>query len=178
MNFKEWLKPKHVNKKQTLSFMAITCLCLVVGFVAGYYEASGMLPIFTKAETIGVPEMTKPTITEVQTTLEELPDRKYEVGYNCVDFAWEAFRALAWEGQPSAIVMVTFEEGKNHALLLVATTDQGWVFIEPSAGMMIRPRVGGVFNGKTIASMKVLVMRWVDYMEWQQNPIFEEIVNE
>lgn len=178
MSFKEWLKPKPIPWRQTLNALILMCLCIFMGFITGFYAGTGMLPTLTENKSITPPNITKASIIDVQNTLTEIDFPEYAEGYNCVDFAWQATRALAWAGQPSAIVAVQFETGPNHALLLVATTDEGWVFIEPQAEIITRPTIGGLYDGRRIVTMKVLVMRWVDYQEWQKAPVFEEIENE
>ncbi len=167
-----------VNLKRSMGILVTVCLCLLLGYIAGFYSGTGLLPDFTPSDeddTIVTPKGLTTTLTDIQVTLEEAPDEEYAFGYNCVDFAWDAMRELAWKGQPSAMVLLMFEEEPHHALLLVPTTDEGWLFIEPQAGIVVKPRVGGLYSGRTITAIKIKTTIWVPLDEFIRNPVFMEV---
>ncbi|KKN26129.1 hypothetical protein LCGC14_0877740, partial [marine sediment metagenome] len=147
---REILKPKPINWRMTISTLMLLLVSMFTGFISGFYFGTGTLPTFNTAESVLVPEATTTTLPDVQTTLSEVDFSEYGFGYNCVDFAWEAMRALAWQGQQAAIVVLLFSEPPYDALLLLPTEDKGWIFIEPQLGAtVVKPRVGGLYNGKT-----------------------------
>ncbi len=165
-----------LSRRQSISILVVMCAFTFLGFVSGFYFGTGMLPTFTKTEGVLVPETTTTTLTDVQTTLSEVDFPEYEFGYNCVDFAWAAMRQLAWSGQPAAIVTIMYEEEPYHALVLTATEDEGWVFIDTQTGAVVKPYVGGHYSGRVIIAIKVLTLVWVPIDEFVQSPIFEEII--
>lgn len=178
MRLKDFFKPKPVDWKQSTYLVIMVCICLFTGYIGGFYKGTGTLPnfaLFPEDATVATPKGLTTTLTDIQVTLEEAPDEEYAFGYNCVDFAWDAMRQLAWKGHPSAMVMLMFEELPNHALLLVPTTDKDWLFIEPQAGIVVKPRVGGLYNGRTITEIKIMTIVWVSLDEFIETPVFEEV---
>lgn len=169
---------KPIPIRQTIANLAMVGLCMFVGFVSGFYAGTGMLPTFTQSKAIVPEEMSVTTLEATQSAIKGITLKDYEEGYNCVDFAWDAMRQLAWEGQPSAIVALDLEPDPNHSLLLVPTEDEGWVFIEPQAGVVVKPRVDGMYQGRKIVAIRVLKIVWIPIDEFIENPVFEEVKNE
>lgn len=176
MNIKEWLKPKPINWKQALSTLVLMCICVVSGYFAATYVLVGSLPNLHQSKSITSPEMSIATLDEVQLTINELTDREYEEGYNCFNFSWDAVSLLAWEiGQPATIVSIEFEEGPNHAIIIVPTTDNGWIMIEPQANIIVKPHVGGIYDGRKVTAIRVMTTVWTPIDEFIENPVFEEV---
>lgn len=172
---KQWFALKPIPRKQAIYILMMIFVCFSLGCLTGYVAATGTLPTFSQSESIAPLEATKPSLIEVQTILRSMPERNYEFGYNCVDFAEEASRALAWQGYSSTTAGIEFDIGPNHALLLVPTTDEGWIFIDPQAGLVVRPVVDGILDGRTITAIRILKMVWIPVDEFSANPMFEEI---
>lgn len=170
----------HVSRQTAAAIGSLVVLIMVagfMGFVAGYYEGTGIWPSFQQGEPalppIDVPAMTS---TEIAGAVAEIPMPEYGEGYNCVDFAWAAMRHLQWQGQIAGIVRLDLDPDPDHAVLLVATDDDGWVFMEPQTGQQIKPHVGGKWaSGQTITGIYVMAIDWVpldEYVagEWQDPP--------
>jgi len=157
-----------------LTLFAVVCCALGLGFIGGYYDATGLLPTLRASAGVLPPEGTAVvSLQETQDTLSVLRDKEYGEGYNCVDYAWEAMRLLRWQGQQAAIVSLVFESPPGHAVLLVPTTDNGWVFVDPTTGGYVKPSIGMSFGGKVITGIDVLQLTWVPIEDFLENPTFE-----
>lgn len=124
------------------------------------------------------PKIMSATLVEVQAVVERDQTDKVApgTGFNCVDYAWAVKRALQWEGINSAILGLQWAGVKQegHALLLIPTSDKGWVALEPQSDkFMPVPKVGDRYEGREIGKIIVLVLNWVDVTEFEQNPVFE-----
>jgi len=119
-------------------------------------------------------ELARGSLSEVQATLTPLSERDYGEGYNCIDFAWEGMRLLRWYGQQAVIVALIFDEGPGHAVLLVPTSDDGWVFVDPTTLGHIKPSVGMKFGGKVITDIKVLQWTWTPIDDYLACPVCNE----
>ena len=162
-----------VNKAKLKFIVSVSLILLAssgLGFMAGYYEGTGVFPTLYPAESIAPPaDLATVTADETEQTLSVLKDKEYGDGYNCVDYAWEAMRLLRWQGQSSVIVGlgIDAEPGPDHAILLVPTKDKGWIFVEPQTGVeAIGVVVGGKYVGKLIRSVEVLVVSWISYEDY------------
>jgi len=169
------LKPKPVDPKVLIRIAVIMTICGTLGFIFGYYVGTGLFPQFTPAESIAPPESARVNLAEVQVLLDDSPigEKEYTRGYNCVEFAWDAMRILSWEGQPAAIVALELNPGPNHAILLVPTKDEGWIFIDPQINAVVKPCVGGLYSGKKVVAMRVMQLTWIPLDEFIEDPVFE-----
>lgn len=156
-----------------IALLTVVCCALGMGFIAGYYEGTGILPTIRASEGVLPPEdVAIVSLQDTQTTILILQDKEYGEGYNCVDYAWEAMRLLRWQGQESAIVSLVLESGSGHAMLLIPTTDSGWVFLDPATGVHLKPRVGMTLGGRKVTAINVLQLIWVPIDDFLDNPMF------
>lgn len=156
-------KPTKQGIKVFGVFMIATVCSVLTGFAAGFTYGTGnsAMSLIIPAESIAPPQdiaMTR--LDNVTAVLNTQPKRTYREGYNCIDYAWDAMRALQWKGQPSAIVRLGFLDGTGHSVLIVPTEDKGYQFIEPQTNEPIRPLVGGIYDGKEIVNMTILEFQW------------------
>jgi len=160
----KWLPVLNANALKILgTFLMGAVLCAVVGFALGFSYGTGqsVATLIKPKESIPVPTtIVANSLDTVTTVLDEQPKVAYQEGYNCVDFAWSAMRALQWKGQMSAIVRLGFEDGSGHTVLVVPTSDKGYQFIEPQTGQVIHPEVGAKYNNMTVANMTILEFTW------------------
>ena len=85
----------------------------------------------------------------------------YGQGFNCLDYAWEAMRLLHWNGQIAMIARLDLEPDPDHAVVIIPTTDEGWIFIEPQTGTRIYPTPGGKYvNFADIKDVYVMRLEW------------------
>ena len=166
------MKVNRIQLRAIISLAVVILACGALGFIAGYYEGTGVLPTLTGSESIVPPaDLSTVTITEAEQTLSVLQSKEYGNGYNCVDYAWEAMRLLRWEGQTSVIIGLDIDDDPDpdHAILLVPTEDEGWVFVEPQTGKRLDVVVvGGRYVGQTIKAIDVMTVGWMpidNYME-------------
>lgn len=147
-------------------FMIATVCSVLTGFAAGFSYGTGdsAITLFIPAKSVAPPaEISTTKLDNVTSVLVEQPKQVYREGYNCMDYAWDAMRALQWEGQPSAIVRLGFTGGLGHVVILVPTEDKGYQFIEPQNGEVIHPDLGGIYQGKMITNMTILEFTWVPF---------------
>ena len=161
--------------KRTLATLGLVCICMFAGFISGYFAGTGTLPSLHESKAIAPPEISQTTAATSSTAVSKIDFPKYQEGWNCVDFAWQAARQLAWKGQPAAIVALEFEEGLGHTILLVPTIDAGWIYMEPQTGDIVKPRVSGLYGGRKIVQIRVLKLVWTPIDKFLENPIFEEV---
>lgn len=159
-----------------LSVAVMLIIALGTGFAAGFEYGTGIpiTSLFAETESVATPEeITLRTTSEAKAVVEEaLKDKTYGPGYNCMDYAWTAMRALNWDGQPAAIAVIMYDDGTGHALVLTATEDDGWVSIDPKTGMIVVPYVGGVLT-EDITSINIMTIHWVPLEEFKKDPVFE-----
>lgn len=169
--------------KKTLALTSVLVI-FIFGVVFGWgmcYEYVTGLPaislIAPKQESVGTPDMALKTTEEAKQVVEEaVKDEEYGVGYNCLDYAWDSMRALKWDGQPAWIAGVVFEDGTGHSLVLTATTDGGWKFLDPQSGLELTPVPGGYWGDNKIVAVQVRDPNcWVDFADFVLNPMFEVI---
>lgn len=171
---------KKILKNAYRLALVITFLGLVaaLGFGAGFEFGTG-LPITTlftsHDKDVAVPEnITVKTTEEAKQVVEEaVKGLTYDVGYNCLDMAWDSMRSLNWDGQPGAIAGVIFEDGTGHALVLTATSNDNWIFLDAESGAKVTPVPGGYLNGKKIVSVEIMVIHWVEFSDFVESPVFE-----
>jgi hypothetical protein len=155
-----------------MSFTLVFAICL--GIMIGFYIATGgsIIDKLSPGPSAYVPNATLQSLSTTEDILNTQPIQSYGSGYNCVDFAWAAMRALQWQGQPSAIVRLGFTDGTGHALLIVPTSDNGWRFIEPQANIVVYPSIGNIYDGKVIANITILTATWAPFKAFEQDPNF------
>lgn len=68
-------------------------------------------------------------------------DERY---YNCMDFSWDTMRSLNAQGVEARILVITYSNGSKHAVVIIPTSDKGWVVVEPQSDEVIDPEVGKV----------------------------------
>lgn len=143
-------------------WVVVIGVALWLGFMAGFYHATGGLPMgIGQGESIVPPGIETRTGAEARQAIEPLQTEQYRDGFNCLDYAWAGMRLLHWTGQTAMIVRLDLEPGPDHAVLIVPTSDEGWIFLEPQTGARIYPAVGGTYRDFT-AIEGVYVMR----LEW------------
>jgi hypothetical protein len=156
-------RPNKQGLKIMSIFMIATVCSVLTGFAAGFTYGTGnsAITLIIPAKS-ALPPMIVATsnLDNVTTTLSTQPKQPYRDGYNCMDFAWSAMRALQWKGQPSAIVRLGYPDGTGHTVLIVPTADKGYQFIEPQNNETIHPGVGGIYDGKMIVNMTILEFTW------------------
>lgn len=173
------------KRKKILRGISRLCLalflmgcCVAFGFGAGFEFGTGLPAITlitaTQSEPASIPEtlVVKTTEEAKQVVEEAVTDKVYDIGYNCLDYAWDSMRALHWDGQPATMATIIYESGKGHAIVLAATTDGNWTFLDPKTGIELHPVPGGFWAGKKIVSVKVMVMHLVDFEDFEKNPAF------
>jgi len=157
------MKNKETERK-VIRAILLTVAIFVIGYTAGFSHATGSLPTVWGGESIAPPaEMTRATLAEVKQTVAPVAQMDYGEGFNCVDYAWEAMRRLHWAGQVAMIARLDLEPGPDHAVLIIPTSDAGWVFIEPQTGQQIYPTPGGMYIDFTvIKGVYVMRLEWTD----------------
>jgi hypothetical protein len=159
-------------------FMSCTFLVLM-----GYAYHSATVLKGLESDIKPVPAKIIPsTLGEVQAVVES--DQTDTIGagrgFNCIDFAWAVKRALQWQGIDSAILGLYYKEGfSGHAILIIPTSDKGWVALEPQNDQFMPVlKVGDYYDGQKITKVVVLVLDWVDVQEFEDNPVFDCIKGE
>jgi len=169
-------------KKRRVVLLLMLAMALFMGGVMGFglgFEFGTGLPVISlfaqRGEDALLPDsMTIKTLDEAkQVVAEAVAVATYDVGYNCLDYAWTSMRALNWDGQPAAIAAIMYEDTTGHALVLTATTDENWTFLDPQTGIKVSPVPGGYWAGKKIVAVKIMVIHWIDFEEFELNPVFE-----
>lgn len=157
-----------------VTFTFLLGIMFSYGMVAGWYMGTGTMPTFTTASSTLPPEITTTTLDNVSSAIQEDRTDKltYREGWNCIDYAWTVMRGLQWQGIPSSIIALTYENGTRHAILAMPTSDKGWVCFDPQSDARVNPQVGGHYQGKRIIKMEVLVMEWVDMEQFKNAPTF------
>lgn len=162
-----------VNKAKLKAIVAIAVVLMAggsLGFIAGYYEGTGIVPSLYHTESITPPSaLSVVTATETEQTLSVLLNKEYGNGYNCVDYAWEAMRLLRWQGQESALVGLDIDNDPelDHAILLVPTQDRGWIFVEPQTGkQVVNVVIGGKYTGQPIKGIYVMILNWISFEDY------------
>jgi len=159
--------------------LSVLTLIMAVGCSIGFEFGTGLsvVSLFRSHDVdITLPDITIKTAEEATQVVEEaVKGSTYEVGYNCLDYAWDSVRALQWDGQPAAIAVIIYEDGTGHALVLTATADPTprWLFIDAQSGIEVYPVPGSYWNGLKIACVKVMVMHLVDFRNFEEDPQFE-----
>lgn len=172
------MKRKRVLILTTMLIAFVTGATL--GFGIGFEFGTGlpMTTLFMSHDNdIALPEsITVKTTEEAKQIVEEaVKSMNYDIGYNCLDYAWDSMRALNWDGQPAVVTAIIYESGNGHALVLTATEDKNWMFLDPQTGIEVYPVPGGYWAGKRIASVQVMVIHWVGLKDFMENPTFEVI---
>lgn len=145
--------------------VVLIALSLAVGFLVGHFYGTGTFPI-GQTQRIPLPETVSATLQDTRTVLEPLREQEYREGYTCLDFAWEAMRAMRWQGYETLIAVIELDPEPHHAVLLVPTADEGWTFIDPQCSCPIKPVVGGKYQDRTVTRIYVLQLELVDIEEF------------
>lgn len=168
-----------VKVRRSIVAVVIVALLLGNGFLWGFYTGTGESPmmLFQSPVSYTPPDLEAPSLDKLADVLAEddTSEQEYREGFNCVDYAWTLMRALHWQGISSSIIGITFEDGTSHAVLLVPTEDKSWQFIDPQGDTTVSPKVGSYYNGKKIESIQVMVLNWVDIMEFTDNPDYGDV---
>jgi len=154
---------------KAIEYIVIVALIFGVGYTAGFNTATGGFSLGLLPSTSVSPpnDITRATLAEVEQALEPLRDMEYGQGWNCLDYAWEAMRRLHWQGQLAMIVQLDLEPDPNHAVLIVPTSDEGYVFIEPQTGKQIYPTIGGKYiDFTTIEGIYLMGITWTSFEEY------------
>lgn len=172
-----------MNTRKNMRWFSLILMLLTLSAILGYsvcYQDVTGVPItklltqFTqeKQESVGLSgNITVKTLEEARQVVEEaVKDRDYGPGYNCLDYVWSGMRALHWDGQPAAIVGLLYESGKGHTLILTAVKDKNWVFLDAQTGAEVYPIPGGYMGDEKIASIRILVLHWVELEDYLANP--------
>jgi len=154
--------------KQTRRLERVAIILVVIvgagllGFMGGFHTATGSFPFNAQSIPIVPPaDVAVGTVTEAEQAIEPLQDKTYEAGYNCLDYAWDAMRMLHWQGQTAMVARLDLEPDPDHAVLIVPTSDKGWVFLEPQTGKQIYPTAGGMYMDFTrIEGVYVMTLGW------------------
>lgn len=165
---------KQVSWKQAIAQSVLMALIFLMGVSMGFYQGTGSLPNLSMSDKSAyIPPMTIVSLDTVQSALVEDTTNEitYEVGWNCLDYAWTVMRNFQWQGINTSIVSLLFEDNTRHTLLLIPTTD-GWYLIEAQSDAIVKPSIGGSYMGKRITAVDVLVMDWVDINEYKDAPEF------
>lgn len=159
------MKLNKAKVKATVHIAVLIAICVFLGYLFGFLDATGGIPWLASAgsESVGLPsDITRLTAPEAEQTLEPLHDKTYGEGYNCLDYAWEAMRLLHWNGQLAMIARLDLTPDPDHAVIIVPTTDEGWVFFEPQTGERIYPAPGGKYvNFANIEGVYVMGLSWM-----------------
>jgi len=163
------MNTRAIRARKALQVVLVLFCVGWLGYIVGFSSAVGGLSFGTGSESIAPPaDITKATLAEVTDTIESVAQMEYREGFNCLDFAWEGMRQLHWAGQLATVARLDLEPGPDHAVLLIPTTDKGWVLIEPQTGKRIYPTAGGKYIDFTSIE-GVYVMR----LEWTPIDIYE-----
>lgn len=158
-----------------LSVSASIVIVLAWGFTLGFYVGTGELPQIVKPdrpETLPIPQAQSISTIESFLSNDTTNEIEYDQSYfNCLDYAWTLMRRMNLEGIESRIVKVSFEgDGYSHALVLVPTTDRGWILVEPQDDSEVDIKVGRFYLHNmgwiVVKSIEVLDYDWVDIEEF------------
>lgn len=162
--------------KRIIISVVMAVLLLGNGFSWGFWTATGESPMgmLRQAESYTPSDIQSVDLVELTNILAEddTSEEVYREGYNCIDYAWEVMRALSWERISSGIIKLTYKDGTSHAILIVPTEDKGWQFIDPQSDAIVNPQVDGYYNGKRIVTVEVMVINWVNIVEFTDDPRF------
>jgi len=149
----------------------LVIICWISGFggwTMGFVSATGTLPFVTEEQSV-LPEPIAPVVSTVE--LEEfIKDdetnlQEYDVGFNCVEYAFLLARNAHWAGMPAEVIKVEFTNGEEHMILAFPTTDKGWQFIDPKSELFVKPRIGGMMGDLEISGLYILQAEWVPFEE-------------
>lgn len=173
---KLFTQKSNITLRQVILWGLVLLLSHFTSLVGGFYLGTGTLPDWTGSASRSIlpPELAVSSSVEVERVLTDDPTDSipYQEGWNCVEYAWNAMRALQWSGIPSGIVRLSYEDGTYHAILITPTDDKGWIFIDPQTDAEVKPKLGGMYGDKRIRHMEILIMEWVDILEFYDSPEF------
>jgi len=151
--------------RKAVSIILVLVAVGLLGYMLGFNTAVGGFAFGASwgQSTTPPSDIARATLAEVKETLAPMTQIEYREGFNCMDFAWEAMRLLHWNGQLAIIAQLDLEPGPDHAVLLIPTSDEGWVFLEPQTGKQIYPTPGGKYIDftATIEGVYVMDLEWV-----------------
>lgn len=153
------------QRRFLIGLIIIAVMFLGNGWLLGFYTGTGTFPWVSHSVQVELPPESQvvPSEAVAEALVEDTTsEQEYEQGFNCLDYAWKVMRALQWQGIDTRIVKLDYGNDSGHAVLLIPTTDRGWIFVDPQSDQEIEPYVGGFYQGRTIKSIDVLVMKWVD----------------
>ena len=159
-----------MKNKIFVGTIIVAVLMMGMGFLVGYYYATGDMPSIGYEPTSYLPPTVSSEVdmSTVATAVEEDPvdKQEYRVGYNCLDFAWDAMRNLSWQGIPSYVAAIQFEDGSNHAVIAIPTNDANLLWFDPQNDKQIEPGIGKVYMGKRITGFLIMQIEWLSLDEF------------
>lgn len=173
---------KSKGSKLRRYILAPLSILLIAGsfFIFGIWFATGGSPFDTlqRSSSYLPPNEQTVNLSQLKDVLadDNTDKQEYREGYNCVDYAWDIMRALQWKGINTGIIGIMYEDGSQHAVITVPTSDYGWIYIDPQTDKLISPYVGGYYDGKKIMEVNVMIIDWMDIAEFANDPIFYEEV--
>ena len=152
---------KRITKDQWVSLLLLLAVLFfggLTGYIYGYENGTGTFPFAGDTKSIippGVDAVSSDTVdtfvADDDTHLEE-----YDVGFNCVEYAFLVARNARWQGISAAVVRLVFADGTAHMIIGFPTEDVGWRFLQIEGSTWIYPRVGGMFADKEIVGLYYL----------------------
>ena len=145
----------------TVMIMLFICILTINGAVYGYFWGTGTLPTFTgdTTQTLLPPEVPVSTTPEEVMAFIEDDDtnlNRYEIGFNCVEYAFLMAREAHWQGMPASVIEIAFGEDTGHLILGFPTADGDWILVNPQTDSIIKPRIGGMLGGKMVTGINIL----------------------
>lgn len=161
------MKIPHSNRLDPTVRRRLVATALMVvfglqGFILGFYTGTGEMPVLWREDaSIMTPEVADVDAIQAASAVErdEVNQQEYRQGYNCVDYAWDTMRNLAWEGIPAYMGILEYEGGEGHAIVAIPTKDRGLVWFDAQTDKEIEPRIGKVYHGQRIADIQIV---WVE----------------
>jgi len=150
-----------ITKQQVASSLLVLAVLFAGGFagyIYGYQTGTGMFPFFYETEAVVPPDMATASSDTVDdfVAADDTDLEKYDVGFNCVEYALLAARNAHWQGIAATVVRLDFEDGTGHMIIGFPTEDAGWRFLQIEGSIWVYPRVGGMFGDKKIAGLYYL----------------------
>ena len=163
----------HLTIWQRVSLITIMLAMALCGGMVGsaytYYHLTGTLPnTYQSSQSISLPDI-KSKVTEREVMDFVRADttnlNKYDIGFNCVEYAFLQARNAQWKSLPAVVTLLDFEGGESHLILAFPTTDAGVVFIDPKLSLEIHPRVGMELGGYKVTEISFMKIVWIPIEE-------------
>lgn len=152
--------------QRTILFLITVIVSGLIGGVGGYNFATGGELPFIQTQSILPPGQVEDYTAEDVETFVKSDDTnlsKYDVGFNCIEYALLLARNAHWKGIPAEVISLRYGDNTGHIILAFATGDKGWVFIEPRTDEQVYPDVGKIYEGKRITEMLALRSIWIPF---------------